>query len=184
MNRDAYLKSWVARSLAILSVVAPLAGLVGCSTSPVVRVAEPVGPAPSSASFFDEGRLVVYTDVGHPHRDTFDEGYVSWEPGTRAPYTIYDRDGRVCQQVWNRGADASPETVTLPKGDYFVRARGLDGRLVDVTVRIERGKTTEVFLDRSWTPPIEGATRDSVVRANDGTAVGWRATAIGGGPSD
>jgi hypothetical protein len=169
------------RSLAVLSLAVPLAG-AACSTSPVVRIAEPVGPAPSSPSFLDEGRLVVHTPMSRDPGDLYTEEYPGTSPALRSPYTVYDAEGHTIQTVTNYMTGTAPEVVSLPQGEYLVRAKGPSNQLVDVTVRIDHGKTTEVFLDGSH-PPNDMAP-GQIVRGPDGKVVGWRATAIGGGPPE
>lgn len=173
---------WLSRSLAVLSVALPLAGL-SCTTSPVVRIAEPVGPAPSASSAFDEGRLVVRTPLTRDPGDLYTDEYPGTTPSVRAAYEIFDTNGREIQTVTNYVTGTAPETVSLAHGDYLIRAKGPGNQLVDVPVRIEPGKVTEVFLDGSRRPSDFGP-NDQVVRAADGTVVGWRATAIGGGPRE
>jgi hypothetical protein len=169
---------WGRLSLQLAALALPLAA---CGTTHVTRIEEPIGPAPHSASFLDEGRLVVHTQMRTDVRIA-DEGYASAPQARREPYRIYDLDGRMVRYVTGDTADMPPEAVTLHSGDYVVRAKGLDGQLVEFEARIVPGRTTEVVLDRSWAPPLEPHARRAFVRAPDGTIVGWRATAIGGGP--
>jgi hypothetical protein len=168
---------WGRRSLQVAWLALPLAA---CGTAQVTHIEEPVGPAPHSASFFDEGRLVVHTETRTDSR-VADEGYATATMTRREPYTIYHLDGRLVRYVSGDATDVPPQAVNLHAGDYLVRAKGLDGKLVEFQARIVPGRTTEVVLDRSWAPP-ESYARRELVRAPDGTVVGWRATAIGGGP--
>jgi hypothetical protein len=168
---------WGGPALLTVALALPLAS---CGTTHVTRIDEPIGPAPHARSFFDEGRLVVLTQVSTDERIA-DEGYATATMTRREPYTISDLDGRLLRQVYGESTDVAPEAVNLPAGDYLVRAKGLDGQLVELRARIVPGRTTEVVLDRSWSPPAADQRR-ALVRAPDGTVVGWRATAIGGGP--
>ena len=174
---------WMNRSLAMLSLALRLGGVACSATSSVVRIAEPVGPAPSSLSVLTSGQLVVHTPFRTEPLDISTEERPSTTPPTRLPYTIFDIEGRKIQTVDNQRVGSEPAIVNLADGDYLVRANGLDNRVFDVKVRIERGKRTALFLDGSrW--PSDFAPTDQVVRTSDGTVIGWRATAIGGGPPE
>ncbi len=170
---------WGRRSLCIFGLALPLSA-AACGTAQVTRIEEPIGPAPHSASVLDEGRLVVHTPTRLDER-IGDEGYATATQTMREPYTIYDLDGRVVRYVLSESAETPPEAVNLHAGDYMVRAKGLDGHVVEFQAHIVPGRTTEVTLDRSWSPSGPYTDR-AVVRAPDGTVVGWRATAVGGGP--
>jgi len=177
MNRQI---GWGRWSLRMATMALTLAA-AACGTTHFTRIEEPIGPAPQSASVLDVGRLVVRTDTTTDVR-IVEERYATTPQAMREPYTIYDLNGRVVRDVIGNPADEPPEAVSLRAGDYIVRAKGLDGQLVEFQARIVPGRTTEVTLDRSWAPPPGQYRERAVVRAPDGTIVGWRATAIGGGP--
>jgi hypothetical protein len=181
-DQNAVLKKRMSRSLAVLSVAVPILGIACSTTSPVVRIAEPVGPAPSSASVSGAGQLVVHTPASRD-RDTSPDEYPPTSRTGPSQYTIFDTEGHQIQTVNNQSIGAQPEIVNLADGDYLVRAKGRDNQVFEVKVRLERGKTTHVFLDGSRPPAGFGPT-DQVVRTSDGMVVGWRAIAIGGGPPE
>jgi hypothetical protein len=179
MNR--HIQARPAQSRAALWLALPLLAVTACAEQ-VTRIPEPIGPAPASASFFDEGRLVVHTAARTDARSA-DEVYGANHPSTREFYTVVDRDGHAIRSVYNQDPGSSPDAVTLQAGQYLVRTKDRDGKRIEAWVQIVPGRTTEVFLDRSWTLQQPFA-HDSLVRAPDGTVVGWRANAIGGGPRE
>jgi hypothetical protein len=179
MNRQ---NGKVRKTLSILSMALPLVAIASCGTTQVTRIAEPIGPSPSLPSFLEEGRLVVHTDIRAEERPIA-SGYGSATQSIREPYTIFDPRGHKVRSVPGQAAELRPKPVTLPAGEYLVRAKAGNRQLVDLKAQIVPGRTTEVFLDGSWAP-TDSAVRDSVVRASDGTIVGWRATAVGGGPRE
>src|ERR1041385_2212634 len=81
---------WIGRSLGVLSVTLPLFALA-CTTSPAVRIEEPVGPAPLAHYFLHQGRLVVHTDIIHSDGAAYSAS--AGQP-VREPYTIFEPDGR------------------------------------------------------------------------------------------
>ncbi len=176
MNRHVQIRP----PLAALWLALPLLAVPACAEQ-TTRIAEPVGPAPASPSFFDEGRLVVHTPVRSDARYG-EEVYGASHPSSEL-FTILDRDGHVVRSIYNQDTGSSPDAVTLQAGEYLVRTKDGDGSRVEAWVQIVPGRTTEVFLDQSWKLQQPSA-HDNLVRAPDGTIVGWRAQAIGGGPRD
>src|SRR5438309_5806120 len=86
---NAVLKKWMRRSLAVLSVAVPIGGIACTATSPVVRIAEPVGPAPSSASLSGSGQLTVHTPAPRDRGDTSPDEYPPTSRTGPSPYTIF-----------------------------------------------------------------------------------------------
>jgi hypothetical protein len=170
-----------------LIALVPIFAALACGTTHVTRIAEPIGPAPSSASLYDDGRLVVYTDVRNDAR-VVDEGYGASMQPKREPYDVFNQRGDLLQTEAGPGIDSQPQPMTLPAGIYLIRSKMHDVGAIEAQVRILPGRTTEVFLDRSWTmagPTARGThLGNALVRGPDGTIIGWRATAIGGGPRE
>lgn len=146
--------------------------LASCVSQPITLA--PVGPRPVAAMQFlpssGQGHLQVFTEtdeteVGQdvpffPHRD----------------YQIYTAEGKRLKRVWNSQSpeDKTPAVVTLPAGDYLVKADAeLYGR-VTLPVVIRAGQTTRVILQPGWNPSGEVANAD-LVRMPDGYPIGWRA---------
>src|SRR5438874_10942670 len=111
------------RGVVALSLAVPFLA-AACATTEITRIADPIGPSQAAPSSLDEGRLVVHTEL-RPDARVGDEGYASSTQATRQAYTVYDLYGRAVRSVAETSADLSPETVTLPAGDYLVRAKGL-----------------------------------------------------------
>jgi hypothetical protein len=88
------------------------------------------------------GELLVYSA-------TYPQTLEQSEYPAHTDYTIATADDRVIERVSNAtGTFASrPARVTLPAGEYHVRAQFKGGRFVTVPVSIEPGKTTIVDLD-------------------------------------
>ena len=142
---------------------------VSC-VSPPITVA-PVGPDPfeTGASAIGKGDLEVYTEPGeHAEDDLF------YFPHT--DYEIYTTAGKRLKYIWNHQnhEDESPAVVTLPPGEYVVRAWAELYGLVNVPVVINIGQTTRVFLQPGWKPENTVASSD-LVQMPKGYFVGWRA---------
>ena len=69
--------------------------------------------------------------------------------------------------------EQTPRLVSLPAGQYYVKARAADYMWVKVPVTIKRGLITKVHLDDQWMPPTDIASRQ-VVSLPNGKPVGWR----------
>jgi hypothetical protein len=136
------------------------------------------------------GDLIVYSATYAP---TLEQS----EYTAHTNYTIATPDDKVLQRVANAtGSFASrPARVSLPPGEYHVRAQYEGGRFVIVRIVIEPGKTTVLDLERETakqvsatkitpatetapaietTPATESATE--IIRLPNGKAVGWLAT--------
>ena len=114
------------------------------------------------------GDLIVYSATYAP---TLEQS----EYTAHTNYTIATPDDKVIQRVANAtGSFASrPARVSLPPGQYHVRAQYARGGFVVVTAVIEPGKTT--VLDLNDEPLPEGSHGVKEVRLPDGKVVGWRA---------
>ena len=124
------------------------------------------------------GDLIVYSATYAP---TLEQS----EYTAHTNYTIATPDDKVIQRVANAtGSFASrPARVSLPAGEYHVRAQYEGGRFVTVSIVIEPGKTTVLDLEgegskqasaTKTTPATE--TAKEIIRLPNGKAVGWRAT--------
>lgn len=149
-------------TLTPIRLSAPLLMLLlgGCAKQ--LHVEQTVGPTPAAAI----GDLVVFT-----------QPIVQVDPDwgrARLPYDLLDVNGRLLLTVGRTPYDA-PLRLALRPGEYVVRAKEVRGRAEDVhvRVRIDQGRTTEVFLDGS--KPFPGTPPDALVRAPNGEIVGWRA---------
>ena len=130
------------------------------------------------------GDLIVYSATYAP---TLEQS----EYPAHTNYTIATPDDKVIQRVANAtGSFASrPARVSLPPGEYHVRAQYEGGRFVTVRIVIEPGKTTVLDLEgeaskqasATKTTPATEATPDTetakeTIRLPNGKAVGWIAT--------
>jgi hypothetical protein len=143
-----------------------------CASQPVPLAT--VGPAPSvlPSPQAGAGHLIVFTEPRE-----FIEDDVQFFP--HSGYEIYGADGKLFQFVWNHYTrqDEHPTLVTLPAGQYLVRADAeLCGR-VSVPVVIKPGKTTRLVLEPGWKPAAP-ATSTELVSSPSGYFIGWRAEAI------
>lgn len=150
-------------------VAALLAILGGCATSPPLTLDQPVGPAKARpAVAHDEGHLVVYSLSYVGSMDADFERYV------HSPYTIYTADGKEIRSVANQTGlfNGDPENVTLPAGEYRVKAESSRG-WVSLPVVVESAQTTVVDLNREWWP--DHALADQAVTLPDGSVIGAEA---------
>jgi hypothetical protein len=136
------------------------------------------------------GDLIVYSATYAP---TLEQS----EYTAHTNYTIATPDDKVVRHVANAtGSFASrPARVSLPPGEYYVRAQYEGGRFVTVRIVIEPGKTTVLDLEGEaskqasatkttratetapaikTTPATESAKQ--IIRLPNGNAVGWVAT--------
>ena len=142
------------------------------------------------------GDLIVYSATYAP---TLEQS----EYTAHTNYTIATPDDKVIQRVANAtGTFASrPARVSLPPGEYHVRAQYEGGRFVTVRIVIEPGKTTVLDLEgeaskqasatkttsatettpaTETAPPTDGTpttgAAKEIIRLPNGKPVGWLAT--------
>ncbi len=146
--------------------VAPF--MVSCALQPVVL--SPVGPSPYGigASSSKQGDLVVYTET-----EEYYEDQMPYFP--HSDYMIYTKEGKLLRRVWNHQnhEDESPTIVTLPPGEYLVKAWAEFYGLTSVPVIIQPNRTTRVILQPGWNPGTTVANSD-LVKIPNGYFVGWR----------
>lgn len=116
------------------------------------------------------GDLVVYSE-------TYAATPEQSEYPAHTNYTIATSDDKVIAHVTNATGtfNSRPARVSLPAGQYHVRAQYNGGRFVTVPVTIEPNKTTVIDLDGEPISQGRAAARE-IVRLPDGHAVGWSAT--------
>jgi hypothetical protein len=93
-------------------------------------------------------------------------------------YEIFTAGGALYERVHNQTGTMIPDAVpvTLPPGNYVVKAQANGWGTVSVPVVIKRGQRTAVFLEGG--APVPGETASNLarfVRLPDGEAVGWKA---------
>lgn len=150
--------------------------LAGCASQTPLAMPGPVlaGPAASPRASAATGNLLVYSAT---YAATLEQS----EYPVHTNYTIATTDGHVVRRVTNLAGPffSYPAKVTLPVGDYHVRAQFEDGGFVIVPVSIAPGEVTIVDLDREPLPADTAATRRPVYLPS-GRLVGWLATSRGG----
>ncbi len=143
--------------------------LASCASQPISLA--PVGPAPQAAgpSVGGTGHLQVFTET-----EEYDDDDLYFFAHT--DYQIYTADGKRLRRVWNAldQEDENPALVTLPAGNYVVKASAEFYGLVSVPVEIKPHRTTTVILQPGWKPDGPFAASD-LVRLPNGYFVGWRA---------
>jgi hypothetical protein len=152
--------------LIILGAAGALA-LTGCATKQVSIA--PVGPNPADAAgIAGNGQLEVYSALS----GRSEGNNPTWRQ--HSGYHILNSHGRRMEHVMNAPGYYStlPRLVTLPAGDYIVKARAKGAVWTMVPVVIKPDEITRVHLDGHWQPGASGA---EVVMAPEGYPVGWRA---------
>jgi hypothetical protein len=144
----------------------------GCATSSNPVVKEPVGPdlaAPRINLSQGQGRLMVYSAT------EVDDAVNAYFP-THSAYTICDAGGKFLKHVDNRTGsfEQTPVTVSLPAGNYKVRARATNAGTVEVPVVIKEGKTTIVDLEGATLPQRRPTGAGQWVRLPNGQVIGMR----------
>ncbi len=168
--------------------------LAGCASPPRVAVLEPIGPSPRPArQDTTEGFLQVYSartrtppaaDMAAWQWDSeFGRNQVPrWEYNpAHSDYAIYGVNGSLVKRVRNARdpSDGRPALVSLPPGNYEVRAEAEEGPgAMDIQVRVpvvvRAGQTTTAHLAGGWTPRRH-YTQGEVVRLPNGQIAGWLA---------
>ena len=141
--------------------------LASCALQPIALA--PVGPGPFAAEAYSSGKgdLEVYTRTAEYYVDD-----MSYFPHT--DYEIFTTDGKHLRHVWNHRnhEDEYPAVVTLPAGEYVVKAWADSYGLVTVPVVIKPNETTRVILQPGWKPGGTVA-KTALVRIPNGYFVGW-----------
>jgi hypothetical protein len=157
--------------MAALLALAAAMELAACAAATPVALPGELGSKPTAASGTSvaSGNLLVYSAT-----------YVSTLEQSEYPvhtnYTVATIGGNVIEHVTNLSGPfyAYPAKVTLPAGEYHVRAQYDRGGFVVVPVNIMSGKTTILDLSHEPLPPQAYSTREPI-RLPDGRVVGWRA---------
>jgi hypothetical protein len=115
------------------------------------------------------GELTVYSS-------TYSQTLEQSEYPAHTNYTIATVHDHVIEHVTNATGtfNSRPARVSLPAGEYHVRAQYNGGRFVTFPVIIEPDKTTVVDLDGAAIPRHLSADSE-VVRLPDGHVIGWQA---------
>jgi hypothetical protein len=148
------------------------ASLAGCASDTVA----PVGPNPDgSKGDASTGQLQVFSRMATRDDDQNQagDGIPVWHQYTA--YSIYDENGNLVKRVANSSGHYGrhAQVVTLPAGNYLVKAQAKDYYWVKVPVNVLPGEMTKVHLDDNWRPPGE-APKGDVVYGPDGNPIGWR----------
>jgi hypothetical protein len=117
-----------------------------------------------------QGALIVYSA-------TRVSEYAQSEYPVHTPYAIYTQAKQVVKEVENTAGsfNQDPEQVSLPPGQYRVKALAVGIGEVIVPVVIEEGETTVVDLDGTAARQ-EQSSKTNWVRLPDGHVVGRRAS--------
>jgi hypothetical protein len=89
---------------------------------------------------------------------------------------VYDTNGNIVRRVDNRSGSfyQSPMAVSLPAGEYKVRACATNPGLADVPVIVKENKTTIVDLDGATLPQRKPTGAGQWVRLPNGLVIGMR----------
>jgi hypothetical protein len=161
------------------SIILLGAGLVlfmtGCASTPLVL--GPIGPNPTaSKSDAPVGKLQVFSRV-EAQKDDQNQAGDSWPDWYQhTDYVIYGSNGKPVKHVGNTTGHyaEAPKLVTLPAGQYWVKARAKDYFWVKVPVTIKPGRITRVHLDDNWNPPADTPSK-AIITEPSGHPVGWNA---------
>jgi hypothetical protein len=148
------------------------AAFTGCASRSTVVVTQPVGPGlapPHPRPTHQQGQLVVYSAF-----ETVDP--VSSDFPTHAAYEIEDSHGHLVRRVDNRSGPfyQSPAAVSLPAGEYEIKALATNRGLVTVPVIIQANETTTLDLDGTHFPQHKPTGAGQWVRLPTGEVIGMR----------
>ncbi len=149
-----------------------VAAFAGCATRSTVVVKQAVGPDlahPRVHPNPGNGQLVVFT--ARELMNTQD----SYHPA-HTSYAICGADGKLMRRVDNRSGSfyQSPETVSLPAGEYKVAGRATNSGQVEVPVIIKENKTTTVDLEGTNLPQHKPTGAGQWIRLPGGQVIGMR----------
>ncbi len=148
--------------------------LSACATVSTMQMALPrLGP-PSGAALpnASEGTLIAYTEM-----IVEASLLLNREVYQNSSYQVLDETGRRILFVSNLGPELDverPNSVSLPPGDYVVKALNAQYQPMYVPIRIEAGRTTVINLATGKprrAPPMSGP---NLVRLPTGEAAGFR----------
>jgi hypothetical protein len=142
--------------------------LTGCATTKQVSMAT-VGPNPARvAAATGNGQLEVYSALS----GRSEGNNPTWRQ--HSDYYVVNSHGRRMKHVMNSAGYYStlPRLVSLPAGEYIVKARAKGAMWTTVPVVVKPDEITRVHLDGNWQTGASGA---EVVMAPEGYPVGWRA---------
>ncbi len=144
--------------------------LAGCGTRAPLRALDTPAcqsGAPSVAA--EAGSLVVYSAT---YAATSEQS----EYPVHTDYSIFDARDRLLQHVRNTTGsfNAHPARITLPSGEYYVRAQYGRGGFAVFCVSIDPGKTTTVDLENDPQHLASEKSREPI-RLPGGRVIGWRA---------
>ena len=134
-----------------------------------------------------EGNLKIYTARRKQDIDKRLVGYAAnsrWDRvffKAHTDYALIASDGKVYRKVQNsRGTnDGEPAVVTIPAGTYQVKAEaedfGADTFPITISVRVEPGQTTTIFLSQEWEWTVPKTQENTGVQLPNGRIIGWRA---------
>ena len=150
-----------------------VAAFAGCATPPAIVVNDPVGPdlaAPRKIVTSGQGQLVVYSAL-----EVVDQ--VSSDFPTHAAYEIDLPNGKLFKRVDNRSGSfyQSPAAVSLPPGEYKVKAPVTNHGIVTVPVVIKQNETTTLDLDGGHFRQHKPTGAGQWVRLPSGEVIGMRA---------
>lgn len=162
------------------ALIAIMAGafLSGCATDNKRLVLDAVGPDPTlpqiAGTVATNGCLVVYSAY---RRNADFNTRDSYRPES-SDYKIFSNTGAFWQRIHNNSGNSlqSVVPVTLPAGEYKVKARANGYGYVVVPVVIMTKQTTILHLegDGNWPNPSM-FNQTNAVRLPDGLVVGWKA---------
>jgi hypothetical protein len=141
---------------------------VGCVAAPVALA--PVGPNPfGRVNGTANGQMEVFSAL----QARYDGNDPSWYQ--HMDYNVYDLNGKRVRHVFNTVGhyEEAPRAITLPPGEYIVRALAKNYQEVEVPVVIEAGRITRVHLDAQWKPAAP-APQTELVDSPAGYPIGWR----------
>jgi hypothetical protein len=91
-------------------------------------------------------------------------------------YTIYDQNGKTVKYIPNHlgRMDEVPTVVSIPAGQYKIRADAEHYDRVTFPVEIMPGRTSVVHLEKDSKRPETPLQDSQLIRLPDGQVVGWR----------
>jgi len=144
-----------------------LTSLAACAGGLPYVLQNAVGPQ-SASTGSGTGTLIVYSATYAPVVEQS-------EYPIHTDYTVATLGDHVIERVSNGTGSffSDPAKVSLPAGEYHVRAQYDRGGFVTIPVVIEAGKITTLDLD-SAAMPRGTSPQPEPIRLPDGRVVGWR----------
>ncbi|MES2309707.1 MAG: hypothetical protein V4507_12700, partial [Verrucomicrobiota bacterium] len=150
-----------------ISVIFSAFLLIGCATTEYTSIPDPVGPSHYKPHPHQEGSLIVYTRSSGAFYSDF---------LIHSPYEIYTKEGVLFKKIPNHvgNFDPDPDEVSLPAGEYKIKARSKKDGMIMANVFILPSKTTFLDLNDEIQDRFEKVPSNQLIKTPSGHIIGFK----------